>query len=495
MLVVDSLDVLSTAGRQSFTAVLTLMEQVRKIPNACVVASCRTFDLQYDPQLSALSWPQKLHLNELDFDTEVNRFLIDQDVDSSLLSGEQRALICNPRMLKMFLDIAEKGAIPATVTAYSLSEIYLDKIIMQNELLGSSALEALRALSARMIAEKRLSISKRLVSIDDKQLQILLSEGILLETSAGNCTFSHQTLVDVLAVEYARNQGQSLSKFMASMPAVPFIRPTIRYFFFSLYNEDAGLFRKQLRSALSQSQHAFHLKRLLATSLAETTPDPSTLPLLRFLFENDEPLFSAFFEKARPQTWFAFFQQHFLPEWQRKQNWPWLLRYGEWLRRWKQTPSASLIELWTWLLENTANNQTDNTARTIISCLESLNDWIHPGLQHVLTLLMQHSSNFIFDLIGKSLSTWVDATDCHDDMLWAFITRNTDDTSHGSNITLNCEEHVFYDEKFLANRVQKSENLLNMIISYLDERSKKTGRMLTDGVTRDNFLSETTHKQ
>ena len=496
VLVVDSLDVLSTTGRQSFTAVLTLMEQVRKIPNACVVASCRTFDLQYDPQLSALSWPQKMHLDELDFDTEVSPLLLAQGVDSSLLTSEHRAFICNPRMLKMFLDIAGKDAIPATATAYSLSEIYLDKIIMQNALLGSPALEALRALSARMITEKRLSIPKRLVSIDDKQRQILLSEGILLETSARNYTFSHQTLVDVLAVEHARGQGQTLSMFMASMPAVPFIRPTIRYFFFSLYNEDAGLFRKQLRTALAEPNHAFHLKRLLVTSLAETAPDPSTLPLLRSLFDNDATLFSAFFEKAHPQIWFDFFQQHFLPAWQEKSNWPWLLRYSEWLRRWKQIPSVSLIELWTWLLENADNDQTDNTVRSINFCLESFNDWSHPGLQHVFTLLMQHSSNFIFDLIGKSLSIWVDATDCHDDMLWNFITRNTDDTSHSiGNITLNCEEHVFYDKKFLANRVQKSEDILNMIISYLDEWSKKTGRMLADGVTRDNFLSQTSHGQ
>ena len=495
VLVVDSLDVLSTTGRQSFTAVLTLMEQVRKIPNACVIASCRTFDLQYDPQLSALTWPQKLHLDELDFDTEVSPLLLAHGIESRLLPAEQRAFICNPRMLKMFLDIAENDAIPTTATAYSLSEIYLDKIIMQNELLGSSALEALRALSARMIGEKRLSIPKRLVSIDDKQRQILLSEGILLETAAKNYTFSHQTLVDVLAVEYARDQGQTLSMFMASMPAVPFIRPTIRYFFFSLYNEDAGLFRKQLRTALAEPNHAFHLKRLLVTSLAETAPDPSTLPLLRSLFDNDATLFSAFFEKAHPQIWFVFFQQHFLPAWQEKSNWPWLLHYSEWLCHWKQTPSATLIELWAWLLENAAEDQTDSTVKTINFCLESFDDWSHPGLQHVFTLLMQHSSNFIFDLIGKSLSTWVDATDCHDDMLWNFITRNTDDTSHSiGNITLNCEEHVFYDEGFFAKRLQKSEDFLNILISYLDEWSKKTGRILADGVTRNNFLYETSYE-
>lgn len=494
VLVVDSLDVLSTTGRQNFTAVLTLMEQVRKIPNACVVASCRTFDLQYDPQLSALSWPQKLHLDELDFDTEVAPLLRAHGIDSSFLPAEQRAFICNPRMLKMFLDIANKGAIPAMATAYSLSEIYLDKIIIQNELLGISALEALRALSAKIITEKRLSISKRLISIDDKQRHTLLSEGILLETSAGNYAFSHQTLVDVLAVEYARGKGQTLSVFMASMPAVPFIRPTIRYFFFSLYNEDAGLFRKQLRTALEEPKHAFHLKRLLATSLAETAPDPNTLPLLLSLFDTDPSLFSAFFEKAHPQSWFEFFQQYFLPVWQSKQNWPWLLRYSEWLRRWKKIPSASLIDIYTWLLENADDDQTDNTARTINFCLESFDDWSHPGLQHVFNLLMQHSSNFIFDLIGKSLSTWVDATDCHDDMLWNLITRNTDDTIHSiGNVTLNCEEHVFYDEKFLENRVQKSEDLLNMAILSLDEWSKKTGRILADGMTRDNFLSQTSH--
>ena len=495
VLVVDSLDVLSTAGRQSFTAVLTLMEQVRKIPNACVVASCRTFDLQYDPQLSAISWPQKLHLNELDFDTAVSPLLLAHGVDPQSLPAEQKTLVCNPRMLKMFLDIAENDAIPTTATAYSLSEIYLDKVIMQNKLLGSSALEALRALSAKMIEEKKLSIPKRLVSIADNQRQILLSEGILLETSAGNYAFSHQTLVDVLAVEYAQAHDQTLSMFMASLPAVPFIRPTIRYFFFSLYNQDDVSFRKQLRSALADPKHAFHLKRLLSTSLAETAPDPNTLPLLRSLFDNDPSLFSAFFEKAHPQIWFDFFQQHFLPEWQKKQNWPWLRLYSEWLRRWKGIPSATVIELWTWLLENTDDDQTDDTVRTILFCLDSFDDWNHPGLQHVFTLLMQHSSNFIFDLIGKPLSMWVDATDCHDDMLWDFITRNTDDDSNSiGNITLNCEEHVFYDEGFFANRLQKSEDFLNIVIFYLDEWSKKTGRILADGVTRNNFLYETSYE-
>lgn len=494
VLVVDSLDVLSTSGRHRFTAVITLMEQARKIPNACVVASCRTFDLQYDRQLSALSWPQKLHLDELDFDTDVTQLLLAHGVDSQLLSAEQKKLICNPRMLKMFLDISEKDVIPTPSTVYSLSEIYLDKIIMQNELLGSSALETLRAISARMISEKRLSIPKRLVSIDDKQRKILLSEGVLLETSVGNYAFSHQTLVDVLAVEHAQAQGQTLSIFMASMPAVPFIRPTIRYFFFSLYNQDIVLFRKQLRSALADNDQAFHIKKLLATSLAETSPDADDVSLLHSMFECDETLFFAFFEKSHPKFWFDFFQQHLLPVWQRTQNWPWLHRYIQWLRRGPKATSSAFVALLSWLLANATQDNIDNTAITIISSLDSFDDWGHPGLQKIFTLLMRNSSYSQFDLIGKPLSKWVNAIDSHDGMLWNFISHNKDNTNQRvGNIILNCEEHIFCEEDFLEKRLQKSEDLLTMALSALDEWSEKTGSVLADGVTRNNFLLETSH--
>lgn len=494
VLVVDSLDVLSTTGRHRFTAVITLMEQVRKIPNAYVVASCRTFDLQYDRQLSALSWPQKLHLDELDFDTDVTQLLLAHGVDSQLLSAEQKKLICNPRMLKMFLDISEKDVIPTSSTVYSLSEIYLDKIIMQNELLGSSALETLRAISARMISEKRLSIPKHLVSIDDKQRKILLSEGVLLETSVGNYAFSHQTLVDVLAVEHAQAQGQTLSMFMASIPAVPFTRPTIRYFFFSLYNQDIVLFRKQLRSALADKDHAFHIKKLLATSLAETSPDANNVSLLHSMFECDETLFFAFFEKSHPKFWFDFFQQHLLPVWQRTRNWPWLHRYVQWLHRWPKATSSAVISLLLWLMVNATKDNVDTTAITIISSLDSFDDWGHPDLQKIFTLLMRNSSYSQFDLIGKPLSKWVNAIDSHDGVLWNFISHNKDNTNQRvGNIILNCEEHTFYQEDFLEKRLHKSEDLLNMALSALDEWSEKTGRVLSDGVTRNNFLLETSH--
>lgn len=493
VLVVDSLDVLSTTVRRRFNAVITLMEQVRRIPQACVVAACRSFDLRYDPQLSALSWPQTLHLKELNFDAEVTPLLQANGVDPNLLSSDQKKFVCNPRMLQMFLDVAEKGAAPLVATAYNLADVYLDQIVMRHKLLGRPALVALQALSARMISEKRLSLPKRQVCIDDALLPHLLSEGILLETDTCNYAFSHQTLVDVLAAEYAQSNNQSLSQFMSSMPAVPFIRPTIRYFFFSLRNHDAMLFRRQVRSALVDASHAFHLKRLLAVSLAEITPQPDDWPLLHFLFVNDVALFTAFFEKAHPEIWFNFFQEHFLPEWQSKPDWLWLQRYTEWLRRWPQTDPALLIQLWTFLLSEASSNK-ESIAINISFAMDNFENWNQPGLQDVFTLLTQYINPEQHQFIGKPLSQWIDATNSHDDILWSFIISNVDiEKLHSFNIKLNCDEYIFYEKEFLTNRIKKSEDLLNMALSSLDEWSKKMGRVLADGFTRHNFLLQTSH--
>lgn len=493
VVLVDSLDVLSTARRRGFHTILALMEQARCLPQVCVLAACRSFDLKYDPKLSALRWPQRAQLGDLDFDSEVVPLLQAKDIAPSVLSPEQQALVCNPRMLRMFLDIAGKGILSPAATTHDLANAYLDRMVVQNTSLGSAALAGLQTLATRMIRKKRLSLPRWHVEIADAILLCLLSEGVLLKTESDNYAFSHQTLVDVLAVEHAQSQYLTLVRFIQSMPAVPFIRPTVRTFFFSLRHHDSATFRNQVRAALVSPELAFHLKRLLAVSLAEIVPQPDDGPLLRHLFTQDVTLFVAFFAVVGPESWFEFFQEHFLPAWQEKDDWQWILRYTAWLGHRSSAPSALLVQLWTYLLADSSADKAQ-VSSSIVFAMDDFKDWDEPGLHELFSLLLQHVHVGEYDFLLKPLSRWVDAANDHDAILWNYMTRHVDASMQRAyDIKLTCAKHDFFEEDFLVKRMQASETLLSLAVSSLEQWSASMGSLWADGYTRNNFLHDTSH--
>jgi hypothetical protein len=75
VVILDSLDVLSLQrDHAALSLLLALVDRLLAVPNVVVIAACRAFDIQFDPQLRARSWSRRVTLRPLDSTPWCGRF-------------------------------------------------------------------------------------------------------------------------------------------------------------------------------------------------------------------------------------------------------------------------------------------------------------------------------------------------------------------------------------------------------------------------------------
>lgn len=252
VVVADSLDVLSISrDSASLSFFLSLLLELKSLNNVSVIASCRTFDYKYDVKLSSIEHSASVTVAPLDYETEVVSLLQALAIGQDKIAKDQKSLLTNPRMLSMYIDLIYAGGETEAASWIELSEVYLRTLVLQDPNLGDEAYDALKNIAAYMLKKRRLDIPQLQTGVSQQVGRCLKSAKILIETERGNYTFAHQSMVDLLCVAQAMENGKSMVEFILSIKPVPFIRPTIRSFFFYLRNHDPKLFRKQIRALLN----------------------------------------------------------------------------------------------------------------------------------------------------------------------------------------------------------------------------------------------------
>ena len=262
VVVIDSLDVLSIAREhQVLTYFLAQIDQLLLIPNVTVTTACRDFDRHYDRRIAQRTWDKEFKCQPLDWETEITPLLDKLGIDASVTDAATRELICNPRELALYVELAQQGGSFNVVTSQALAQRYLVTVVQSNSALGDAAMQAIEAMASEMLRLRSLAVPKLRFSASQDTLRTLLSHNVLIEMQDGQLTFGHQTLLDVLVISGTERQGVSLNAFIQNLPPVPFVRPSIRSFIAQLATRDRREFRKQLRTVLT-STHAFHIRRL-----------------------------------------------------------------------------------------------------------------------------------------------------------------------------------------------------------------------------------------
>jgi hypothetical protein len=495
VVLIDSIDVLSIArDHHALSFILSLIDRLRLIPNATVIAACRSFDVKYDGRLADRDWGETVEIELLDWDREIVPILAGVGVDPNQVPANTRELLCNPRLLAIFHDIVSTGIVPIARSGQELTEHYLQRVVRGSAVLGDSAMTALMGAARWMLDNRRLDIPLANARMAQKTIHSLLSAGVMVETHQRGLAFAHQTLLDVLAVAHAKIGGETLAAFIRTRAAAPFIRPTVRAFLFSLRTEDVVGFRRQVREVVDADNIAFHLRRLVAESLAEVSPTADDWPLVRHIFTAHSTLFNAFYQKTAGAEWLDFLHSYWLDLLILNQDGPWLTRFLERMAS-AENFSAEFIDVWR---KSFDWDWIDQRQLHWISShlLDQFSDWEEPGLREVFERLVANTEEDHSGL-GKPLSRWVSATDSHDDLLWQYITRqieSADFEDFNFGRKLECDLHAFGREDFLKERLQASEVLLDLVLNDIEvwsdrrRRPYEADRELTEG-----FLHETQH--
>jgi len=248
------------------------------------------------------------------------------------------------------------------------------------------------------------------------------------------------------------SEGKRFVEFVLSYPPFPFIRPFVRTFLFYLRAHCPDEFSRQTWEVLS-SDAAYHLRRLVAESLAEIEIGKSDWPMIQRLFNQIPDLFRRLFWRVKEECWFEYLSDQWFPtvlgspDDESYKNWR--LQFVDKLRIWMNTHPEKVISYWREALtKGWYDKQKPHWA--ISSALGKFEKWNTDGIRELLDILVDESEEEqVF--FGIPLSRYIQATNQGDSLLWRFITNQVEEEDVSRSTLgnkLKCNPHEFYDKNF-----------------------------------------------
>ncbi|MBW8306035.1 MAG: AAA family ATPase [Thiobacillus sp.] len=498
VVMIDSLDVLSIAREHSVLMYyLAQIDRLLLVPNVTVVTACRDFDRHYDRRIALRTWDKEFNCQPLDWDAEIAPLLAKLGIDASATDAATRELIRNPRELALFVELAQQGGSFSVVTSQALAQRYLTTIVQANSTLGDVAMQAIEAIAAEMLKLRSLAVPHQRFAASQDIQRALLSHDVLHKTQDGQLTFGHQTLLDVLVISGALRRGVTLNEFIQGLQPVPFVRPSIRSFIAQLAIGDRREFRKQLRTALT-GNNAFHIRRLVAETFAEQPPHDDDWLLIRDLRSQHCEVFQVIYTQAVRVEWHCFWLKNLVPVLKEERDIEGLSIHVHRISQWKNDDAVGVIAFWTEVL---AQDGVDKS-RMVSSLAHAITE-VHadhsalcvPLLVELLKLPRQEHSS-----LGHALAHCVKGGGEGDALLWHYVAGEVSDEdvcAYRFDQKLHCQPHEFgnHNDNFLANRMQKSTALLDLVVASIERwsqiRKSQYGETLTDYWS--GFLRETSY--
>ncbi|XKE44622.1 AAA family ATPase [Halomonas organivorans] len=498
VVMIDSLDVLSIAREhRALKYFLAQIDRLLLISNVTVVAACREFDCHYDRRIAQRTWGKRVICKPLEWDAEVAPLLTKLGIDFLDIDQTTRQLICNPRELALFVELAQQGVRLNVINSQALAQHYLDTIVLEDPELGDNAMHAIVSMATDMLRLRRLAIPHQLFSSSQEIKRLLLSNKVLHESQDGQLTFGHQTLLDVLVIRGALRNAETLNQFIQRMPPVPFIRPTIRSFVKQLAIGSRLEFRKQLRTVLT-GDSAFHIRRLVAEVYSEQTPKDDDWLLIRDLRNSHPEVFRVIYNQGAHVEWHYFWMKHLVPLMKDTLDVEGLTIHAQRVSQWKNHDTEGVVKFWMEVIET---DGVDSSRLLVLlsrlieeievdSCFHCL-----PLLDKLLKLPKQEHS-----FLGHAVAHCVNNAGLGDSVLWDYIAgdvNNEDFFSFRFDKQLRCRPHEFgkSGNRFLKDRMQNSTELLELAIGTVERWSEQRQLKYEGGslLYFNGFLRETSY--
>lgn len=495
VVVIDSLDVLSISREHDLLKYfLAQIDRLLRLSNVTVFTACRDFDRQYDSRIAQRTWEREFKCALLDWEQQVQPLLRTLGIDDDQLDKNTRNLICTPRELSLFVELAKSQGSFRAGDSHALAERYLHHVIKSDEKLGDVAMRAIEALAVDMLRNRTLAVPQQQFHASQEVQRGLLSNNILHQTMDAKIAFGHQTLLDVLVVSDAVRRDLTLSEFIKNLPQVPFVRPAIRAFI-AHTARDRGRLRAQVRTVLTGG-HAFHIRRLVAETFAEQPPLREDWPLIRDLWRQHRDIYNVLYSSAQNLEWQSFWLDYLVPHLKEMRDPDGLLLHANRISRWKNDIPARVILFWQELTEIDWLNSGQVTLRLSweLRDLSSANAAsFAPLVAKLLTLPRPGHC-----VLGHALAKCIDAGALNDSALWDFVAGDITDEivkSYNWDDKLRCRPYDFSDisKTYFSDRMRNSSVLLALAIEAIERWSQVKNKNHPSALR--NFLNETTFSE
>jgi hypothetical protein len=317
VVIIDQLDALSmclSAERGPLNSYTELLTELYDLPHVRFILSCRTFDLQHDPDLAPFQQAQRIEVPLLSL-LQVEEALQATRVAPNLtgIAPVLQELLRVPLHLALYcaLDADDRIGTPITSLQGLYGRLFDDFLVRRNRLpitIDSSRVKKyLTSLAVAMHRDQSLTLPRfRYREQDEEVFEYLCSRGVLAVTgpSSQQIAFFHQSFFEYLFARQFEASGQPLAEFVLSSGQGLFQRSLIQQVLVYLRGIESPQYVQALRQLLSSTHCRLHIKLLMTQQVAsQLTPQAEEQVLLQELVLADETLRLAFLEAVRTRNW------------------------------------------------------------------------------------------------------------------------------------------------------------------------------------------------
>ena len=314
VLLIDQIDALSlslSSNRTPLRSLLNVVKQIKDIPHVRVVISCRPYDLEYDPLLSALRVQNKWELKELSKEQvlktlkENNR---SEHLDSNLLK-----FLGNPLNLYLFLKVNSSERPTDPLSTDLLYNQLWNKYVnddSERKVDKEKLLKLLDALVEKMYKRQELSVHISEFSTKfTNELSYLLSNGLII-TNNDRLQFFHQTLFSYIYARRFMENGRDLLAVLEKQHQGLFSRAAVKDILTFQRKQDPKVYIHILDQLLYAEKNGkeiyrYHLKALALSNMAYfEDPIPGEIHFISKKVFPDNIYMNVLFESVHTISWY-----------------------------------------------------------------------------------------------------------------------------------------------------------------------------------------------
>lgn len=320
-LLIDQIDALSQAlssDRKALQTYLNFIVRLSKNRNVRTVVSCRWYDYEYEPKLSAFKFSSKVEMGLLDGE-QVSSVIRDMGADYNLLSGYVKRFLQTPLHLKMFASIGDMNLLNENLTLQKMYDRFWQLKIVDDwkDKNGGNILQLINAIDyiCNFIFEnQQLSMTKAAIRMEYKDsVEYMLSEGVLNSVGKNNerIQFIHQSLFDYVFARICYEKDKDIINDLSHLHQGIFIRARVKQYFVYLREADTRKYIVSLKTIFNSVDekgdylYRFHIQQMLLNTIGfyeKVLPEEKQFVIKDIL--TNERYRSAFIESVYSQEWF-----------------------------------------------------------------------------------------------------------------------------------------------------------------------------------------------
>ena len=320
VVLIDQIDALSrslSTNREQISAYFSIVNTLSQLKKIRIIISCRTFDLNHDPDLKQFLNKKILKaalLSEQEVLSVIKRLTEDKNF---ALPKDLKELLKTPLHLEIFCRIYYKS-MPLNEIK-NLQDLYRNlwnlKILHTNRTdIGSQNLINILFQLADEIYKRQENLSVPSILFDkySKEISYLNSESLIIENH-DTIQFFHQSFFDyVFARCFVEKEGGNIHQFLLHTKHQGlFLRSITKQVltFLRFYNPDYYI--KQVNEIINSDNIRYHLKLLIVEQLSfEEAPILAEYKLIVLLKKQNINLFISFFQTVAGENWFRYFSRN-----------------------------------------------------------------------------------------------------------------------------------------------------------------------------------------